>query len=118
MIIKWLLMSRLADLAENELYLRGREGAAAQLTEMWERRVDGDPLAELVPGCLWAKLGKVLLGELRTPEGFNFIDHWTLIIENLYFVFNYNAKLQIIIENNEWKLFIMYHNWYCRKYFS
>ena len=59
---------RLAELRKNELYLRGREGAAAQRTEMREGRIDGDPLAELVPGCLWAEPWEVKLGELRAPE--------------------------------------------------
>ena len=59
---------RLAELGKDELHLRRGEGAAAQVTEMCESRIDGDPLTELVPGCLRAELGEVLKGELRAPE--------------------------------------------------
>ena len=61
---------------------------------MWKGRIDGDPLAEFVPGCLRAKPGEVKLGELRTPESFWIVVHFDLI-------FNYGAKLQKNFEKNE-----------------
>ena len=61
---------------------------------MRERRIDGDPLAELVPGCLWAELGEVHLGELRAPESFRNLVHIVIVLI-------YGAKIQKIFENNE-----------------
>ena len=70
---------RLAELGINQLDLRWGEGAAAQVAEMRESRIDGDPLAELVPGCLRAKLGEVLKGELRAPERSDCFFHIVLV---------------------------------------
>ena len=59
---------RLAKLAVDEAYLGRREGATAQLAQVVERGVDGDPLAELLPGCLGTEVGEVHLGEFRAPK--------------------------------------------------
>ena len=60
--------TELAKLAVDEAYLGRGECATAQLAQVAERGVDGDPLAELVPGCLGTEAGEVHLGELRTPK--------------------------------------------------
>jgi len=88
--IKSLLILRLAELRIDELYLSGREGAAAQLTEMWENRIDGDPLTKLVPGCFRAKLREILLGEFCTPE--NFLIHLDFDI----YISNYDPFVMIV----------------------
>jgi hypothetical protein len=70
---------RLAELGKDEFDFRWGERAAAQVTEMRESRIDGDPLTELVPGCLRAELGKVLKGELRAPERSDVLFHIVLV---------------------------------------
>ena len=79
---RWLLLKilcraplRLAKLTVDEAYLGRGEGATAQLAQVAERRVDGDPLAELVPRSLGTEAGKVHLGEFRAPKcsGFRFL---------------------------------------------
>ena len=72
---RWLLLKilcraplRLAKLAVDEAYLGRREGATAQLAQVTERGVDGDPLAELVPRSLGTEAGEVHLGEFRAPK--------------------------------------------------
>ncbi len=70
---------RLAELGKDEFNFRWGERAAAQVAEMRESRIDGDPLAELVPGSLRAELGKVLKGELRAPERSNRFFHIVLV---------------------------------------
>ena len=50
MIIKWLLMSRLADLAENELYLRGGVGATREGEQTRQAGINLQPFLEFPPG--------------------------------------------------------------------
>ena len=59
---------RLAKLAVDEASLGRGGGATAQLAQVTERRVDGDPLAELVPRSLGTEAGEVHLGEFRAPK--------------------------------------------------
>ena len=70
---------RLAELGKDEFDFRWGERAAAQVTEMRESRIDGDPLTELMPGCLRAELGEVLKGELRAPKRSDVLFHIVLV---------------------------------------
>ena len=88
------LILRLAEGVEDELDFGGGEAAAAQVAQVAKRGVEGDPLAELVPGCLGAELGEVGLGELRAPEGSRFGIHLRLCLID-------DAKLRKNFENNE-----------------
>ena len=105
--VKSHLISGFSQLTEDQLHLSRRERAAAEVTEMWECRIDGDPLAELVPGCLRAKLEKVLKGELRAPEWsgrHGKFEIWSLKFEIYdYFVImvqRYEKILRITNENS------------------
>ena len=67
---------RLAKLAVDEAYLGRREGATAQLAQVAERGVDGDPLAELVPGCFRIHLGEVVCCKF----GSSIRTDWVLVV--------------------------------------
>ena len=68
MIIKWHLISRLADLAENELYLRWRVGATREGEQTRQAGINPQPFLEFPPGRHCRESGEVLLGEFTSSE--------------------------------------------------
>ena len=92
---------RLAQLAVDEAYLGGCEGATAQLAQVAEHRVNGNPLTELVPGSFGTKAGEVHLGEFRAPKCHDFDFLWFIHIVLFFVVLFDTAKLQNNIDKNK-----------------